>query len=305
VKNNYIYAFSPEDAAEKAKTAANLKMHIIGIEAEWGDTDLKDLFPSVDESLSHHGKFSDLPPPCTRWDLYGKYKNNTTFIFSHFDLDSIFGCWILEGRIDDCKDMRDLTDHVAWCDVNGGHRAHEDYDNYVKWNSLLANMNSYLKKLKKEKKESEQIINEMFSHFKNIYDTCDLTKNHKNYEYINREAYNALDKTYSIPNKLHVFMSYTNYLNRYFIEYRDFVSISEVNIFYDTKKKRVSIATYNEEIAKKYFGEKGVIKLLQKYFGKESGGRVTVGGSPKNQEISFTNFIKFVREVKKIIEGNT
>jgi len=299
-KNIYKYAFDLNNAYEIAKDMYNKGYKIIGIEAEWGDKDLKDVFEDTDESLSHHGKFSSNPPPCMRWDLYGKYKNNTCFIFSHFDLDSVLGCLILEGRIPDNPDTRSITEHVGWVDVVGQHRAHEDYENYKKWSSFIIKLNSFLNNLKKENKKSHIIINEFANYFNEKLENMDenILIENKNIEL---EAYNALDKALSIKNKLHVFISYTSYLSKYCIEYEDYISVSEINIQYDSKRKRVSIGVRDEELAKKYFGEKGVISILQKYFGEESGGRITVGGSPKNKEVSFTNFIKMIKEIKSRI----
>ena len=298
-KNIYKYAFDLNNAYEIAKNMHNKGYKIVGIEAEWGDKDLKDVFKDTDESLSHHGKFSSNSPPCMRWDLYGKYKNNTCFIFSHFDLDSVLGCLILEGRIPDNPDTRSLTEYIGWVDVVGQHRAHEDYENYKRWASFIINLNSFLNNLKKENKNSYIIINEFAKYFNEKLENNEIIQIEN--ENLELEAYNALDKALSIKNKLHVFISYTSYLSKYCIEYGDYISISEVNIQYDSKRKRVSIGVRDEELAKKYFGEKGVVGILQKYFGEEAGGRLTVGGSPKNKEVSFTKFIKMVKEIKSRI----
>ena len=301
--NKYRYAYSARDAANIAQKALESGYRVVGVEAEWGNTTLKDVFENVSACLSHHGENADALPPSQRWDLYNNFCENTCFIFSHFDLDSIFGCWILEGRIPDNCETREITEHIAWCDIRGSHRAHEDYENYITWGALISELNSMLNLLKRKKKRDHEIINELYKYFDSLLKRKNHTDKTKDYLKFNELAYNAMDKTLSVPNKLHVFMSYANFLDRYFIEYNDFISISEINIQYDTKKKRVSIGTRTDEIAKKYFGEKGVIEILQKYFGSEAGGRPSVGGSPKNQEISFTSFIKFVREIKKIIEG--
>ena len=298
-KNIYKYAYDLNDAREIAESMYDNGYKIVGIEAEWGDKDLKDAFNNTIESLSHHGKFSQNPPPCTRWDLYNKFKSDTCFIFSHFDLDSVLGCLILEGRIPDNYDTRSITEYVGWVDVVGQHRAHEDYENYKKWSSLIIDLNLFLKSLKKQNKKSYEIINEFAKYFnEQLKNTDKLLQIEKNNNAIELDAYNALDKALSVKNRLHVFVSYSNYLSKYCIEHDEYTSVSEVNIQYDSKRKRISIGARDEEIAKKYFGEKGVTGILQKYFGKEAGGRLTVGGSPKNKEISFNDFIKLVKEIK-------
>ena len=298
MKNIYKLAFTLEHANEYAKEFYNKKYKIVGIEAEWGDKDLKDIFPSANASLSHHGKFSGNPPPCTRWDLYGKYKNNTCFIFSHFDLDAIFGWLILEGRIPDNQDTRDLVEHIGWIDIMGQHRAHEDYENYIKWTPLILDLIKKLKKLKKSKAEISIILQQMATKTIELLNRNEIGLNF-NIDKYEENAYNALEKQLSIVNKMHVFMSYSSFLSKYYINHKDFTSVSDINIQYNSKKKRVSLGTRNEEIAKRYFGDEGVVNILKKYFGDESGGRLTVGGSPKNQEVSYTNFIKFVKEIKQ------
>jgi len=304
-KNNYKYAFNLDNAREIAESMSDKGYKIVGIEAEWGNKDLKDVFEDAVESLSHHGRFLQQSPPCTRWDLYGKYKNNTCFIFSHFDLDSVLGCLVLEGRIPDNFDTRAITEHVGWVDVVGQHRAHEDYENYKKWAPFIINLNSFLKSLKRQNKKSHEMINEFAEYFNEQLNNADkLELIVKNSKRIELEAYNALDKTFSIKNKLHVFISYSNYLSKYCIEHDDYISVSEINIQYDSKRKKVSVGVRDEELAKKYFGENGVISILQKYFGEEAGGRITVSGSPKNKEISFTDFIKLVKEIKSRIAND-
>lgn len=299
MKNIYVYAYTLKDASKKAARYKEQGYKIVGIEAEWGNSDLNDIFPEAELSLSHHGRFSNNQPPCTRWDLYGKYKEDTCFIFSHYDMDSILGCLILEGDIPDNGNFRDLTSHVGWIDVVGQHRAHEDYDNYRKWTKIIIDMNNLLNKLKKEKNY------DFIEEFRNYISKSDILDDEN--ELVNftcefeEKAYNSLDKNLSVINGLHVFISYSNFLHKYYIQYKDFVSISDINILYDSNRKRISIGAKDEEVAKRIFGESGVAGYLQSVFGDKAGGQINVGGSPKNKEVSFNDFLKIVKYIKQRI----
>ena len=302
MKNIYKFAYDVKHATEIATRYKSQGYTIVGIEAEWGDEDLKTAYPDTDLSLSHHGKFSNNAPPCTQWQYHGRYNNNTCFIFSHFDLDAVFGWLVLEGRIPDNPDTRSLTDYIGWVDVVGPHRAHEDQENHSKWSPLILTLTAKFKIIKKMNKyNSEKILEEMSDA---VSELLDKPVSYYNFNYIEYEksAYNALEKTLSIKNKLHIFMSYSNFLSKYYISHKDYYSISDINVQYNIKKKRVSIGARTEELAKQYFGEQGVVGFLQNYFGDKSGGRLTVGGSPKNQEISYDNFLKIVNDIKKRIK---
>lgn len=305
MKNVYKFAYNVKHAKEIATKYAKQGYKIVGIEAEWGDNDLASVYPEADLSLSHHGKFSDNAAPCTQWKYYNKYKTDVCFIFSHFDLDAVFGWLVLEGRIPENKDTHDLTDHIGWVDVVGPHRAHEDQENYAKWSPLILTLNTEFKNIKKNNKHNTLNILELSTEIVNKL--LNKPVSHYNFDFLEFEknAYNALEKTLSIKNKLHIYMSFSNFLSKYYISHKDYYSISDINIQYNIKKKRVSIGVRNEELAKKYFGEEGIVDFLQKYFGNKSGGRLTVGGSPKNQEIMYDDFLKIVDEIKKRIKDSS
>jgi len=63
-------------------------------------------------------------------------------------------------------------------------------------------------------------------------------------------------------------------------------TFAKVNIVYNSETGIVTIGAYNEEWAKKLFGEEGVVEPLKKFFGESAGGRCSVGGSPRERFIT-------------------
>jgi hypothetical protein len=296
-----MYAF---DIKHAAKLVSQYKEHydnIVGIEAEWGDYCLSSIDNDVYD-IGHHGINKHNQPPSARWDLYKKFNKNTLFIFSHFDLDSVFGCWILEGSIENNDFNKQVSQLIAWIDQHGSHRVAELGELYYRFNPILKLLSEKLSQMKKNKYDAARIINELRDYYHFIIENGPENIGDKEFNNISQEdACNALDKKLSIQNELHVFISYKNYLNMYQIECSEYNyhSLSKVNIMYNNNLKRISIGVFDESIAERLFGPEGVDGYLKEFLGPLAGGRKTVGGSPKNMKVEYNKFIKIVRDVKK------
>ena len=277
---------------EKAKELAPC----CAVECEYGDNVLDESVEGIELAFYHHGKFSDEKPPCLRWDVYEKLeKPFDNFLITHVDLDTIFGIMWASKILKPTEIAKKIAELVAIQDLNGFHFVEAEILPKLK-DSLkyrFLGIGYILNKFKFEDnnelcadyskavhkailKIKDVIIDGVDAELKKTIDNwlenkekevLKLVKNHR------KDLFNYFIKSGSI-----------NPLAAYKLPIHD--TFSKVNIVYNSETGIVTIGAYNEEWAKKLFGEKGVIEPLQKYFGPTAGGRVSVGGSPREKFIT-------------------
>ncbi len=274
----------------------------VGIETEFGDKEL-----ICDINLSHHGSRSHLTPPSGRWDLYGQYKYDTMFLFSHLDMDSLLGLWILEGKIEDNDTFRKISDMIMYIDMHGGHRFNDKFleDKFAaKLNYFNIIIKNNYKLFSRKLKTFEEILDIIYKEFINLIKYNIVPDHIFETVHTDQSAYNSLDKKLSIPNLLHVYISNKSFVKKYAVNHEKYNSTSKFNIQYIPRSKKISFSAWDEDIAKQYFGEKGVLGPLVDFFGEDSGGRITIGGSPKHKQTDYNTFLKFLVYVKEILKNN-
>jgi hypothetical protein len=72
---------------------------------------------------------------------------------------------------------------------------------------------------------------------------------------------------------------------------------ARIIIQYNEQSKSISLSCFDDQTAELYFGENGVIEPLQKFFGEGAGGKKTIGGTPRNQDIQpemLSAFVEFL-----------
>lgn len=266
----------------------------VTIECEWGEEEAKGIL-----SLHHHGDNQNNYAPCVFFKS-PEYRviEDPVFIFSHLDIDAIFGAMWVAGELDPNNPVHTkVAEMVEIADVKGPHFIKEDFNDelFKKWITvgLIVNRNNAY-----AKDEFSGLLKELFVLIKDVLNTPNIDKHP--YYLEAREWYLKLRK-----NAL-------EYLQRRYPFVLSFVStkfmLSNYNLLdeprpvivqYNPFLKKVSISVVSDEIAKKLFGERGVVAYLQEKFGKNAGGKVSIGGSPKGVA-SFKDYNRIVKELRDL-----
>jgi hypothetical protein len=72
----------------------------------------------------------------------------------------------------------------------------------------------------------------------------------------------------------------------------------QIILQYNEQSKSITLSCIDEPTAKKFFGKNGVVTPLQKFFGKKAGGKIAIGGSPRDQDLQpelLTAFQEFLQ----------
>jgi len=293
---------------------------IVGIEAEWGDYDIKDVI-IVHDSLAHHGPRSNNKAPCVRWDVHGKYKSDTCFIFSHIDMDSFIGLMVCEGDLDkDNYDIDMCTQLISDIDRFGFHSlttkpyTSEKYKGMVKdIHTIITTMvgkHRFMTSLSSEKPYTiidKEIIFKTKENILNILENSNKEDKDVGAQYIQHETsitiINALEKNMSIENMLHVYISDNMSLaKKYAINNPVYSSISEINLLYAPTKKKVTVACRDKEVIEKFFDNEPMSSYIKRFLGEEAGGSDLICGGPRNQEILYDQFLRLVLDVRDRIQ---
>lgn len=287
----YLAMFKEE--AEKI-LQENKDKKVVTIECEWGDEEVKG-----DLALHHHGKNQDNEPPSVfyRWENYQVIKD-PVIIFSHLDADAFFGAMWVTGELDPNNSIHTgVSELVALADKKGPHFINPDFksDVFKKWITigLIINRNNAY-----AKGDFTNLLKELFVLVRDVLDT-------KN---INRHPYYLEAKEWYLKIRKNA----EKYLQKHYPFVLSFVSTKfmlsnytlldeprPVIVQYNPFLKKLSISVASDEIAKKLFGEDGVVGYLQSKFGKEAGGRVSIGGSPIGVA-SFKDYNKIKKELRDL-----
>ena len=279
-------------AKEKAKELAPC----CAVECEYGDNTLNEEFDGVELAFFHHGKYSDEKPPCLRWDVVQTLKKPfDNFLISHVDLDTIFGIMWASKILRPSDVAKRVAELVAIQDLNGFHyveaKVLHTVSEPIKYRFLGI---GYLLSRFKFEDNNELCIDYSKNIHKLILKIKDII-----IDGINDDLKKVIDN-WLIEKELEAKKLVKNYKNNLFTYFVKNGSInplsayklpmhtehSKVNIVYSSETGIVSIACFDEETAKDLFGENGVITPLQKYFGDSAGGRLAVGGSPREKFIT-------------------
>ena len=303
-----IIAKNIQDARNIAAKYKN-KSKVVAIEAEWGDDALEE--PLVDLSINHHGSRSHNPCPAEigikRPDiLNSSFKENTIYIVSHLDADTIMGLMWLEGAIQNSEEINKLSEMIAYSDKNGYHNAEKLYSNikdteiYKKWITMgyVFSRNS-----KSSPGDITNKVNGIIYAIRNIIYHKDITNTvvyKEATEWNKNKTKNARKALVYKSKDILGFSGKLFYCNNYNLledKQRDIV------IQFDTEYKNILISVINKTTAIKYFGEQGVISVLQEFFGPGAGGHTTIGGAPRNKKYSEKEFFEFIEFIEKKIEN--
>jgi len=266
------------------------------IECEYGDKVIDENIEGVELAFYHHGEYSDNQPPCLRWEVYYQLKKPfDNFIVSHVDLDTIFGIMWASKILKPTDVAKKIAELVAIQDLNGFHYIESEIlstlNDPIKYRFLGIgymlsrfkfeddNMlcSDYSKAVHKAiLKIKDIIIDGVSDDLKNTIDTWLIEKEKEALKLVKNYRKNLF--TYFIKN------GSINPLSAYKLPIHE--DYSKINIVYNSETGIITIACFNEKWAKIFFGENGVITPLQRYFGNSAGGRVTVGGSPRDKFVT-------------------
>jgi len=290
---------SYEIALQQSKTV----LEPVAVETEYGDSYFGVKDGAVLELL-HHGKFSEEFPAATSFYKQGLTKRYDNFIVSHIDADTILGIMWAAGFLKPTKLVLKLSELIGEVDIKGFHWFMEfKYNNIPKMlqEKFLA-IGSVISSWKfQEKNDMEDISRDVHKLILKIKDLIlfnvpeDIILRNKNF--IEKKEIiksNSVVKELSIPGIMVVYKGDTFLLDGY--------SVNDINndivVHYNTGSNTINISCKDEEIAKKYFGSTGVILPLQTFFNEEAGGRITVGGSPRDKKLQveyLEAFVSFIR----------
>ncbi len=266
------------------------------IECEYGDKVIDEKIDGVELAFFHHGEHSEEKPPCLRWNVYDSLeKPFDNFLISHVDIDTIMGIMWASKILKPTSIAKEIAKLVAIQDLNGFHYIESEIlptlPDYLKYRFL--GVGYILSKFRFD--DDNQLC---FDHSKNIHklvlkikDTIidgisDDLKNNIDF-WLQEKEKNAMEILKNHRKNLFNYFiknGSINPLTAYKLPVHD--NFAKINIVYNSETGILTLATYNEEWAKNFFGDNGVITPLQKYFGNTAGGRISVGGSPRDQFIS-------------------
>lgn len=286
-------------ALQQSKNVKN----VVAVETEYGDNFFGVKDGAVVELL-HHGKLSNNWPAATSFykqELTGRYDN---FIVSHIDADTILGIMWAAGFLKPTKLVLKLCELIGEVDVRGFHWFMEHKYNKIPriiQEKFLA-IGSVISSWKfQDKNDFENISRDVHKLILKIKDLIlfpvpeEIIQRNKNF--IEKKEIiksNSVVVELSIPGIMVVYKGDTFLLDGYSVNDID----NDIVVHYNTGSNTINISCKDEAIAKKYFGEDGVINPLQTFFNEEAGGRTTVGGSPRDKKLQveyLEAFVSFIR----------
>lgn len=290
---------SYELALQHAQNTSNL----VAVETEYGDNyfGVKD---GAAVELLHHGKFNDGWPAATSFYNQGLNKRYDNFVVSHIDADTILGIMWAAGFLKPTKLVIKLSELIGEVDVKGFHWFMEHRYNNIPKNlqeKFLA-IGSVISSWKfPDKNDYEDVSRDVHKLILKIKDLILFPVPeeiiHRNENFMEKKEIlksTSMLKELCVPGIMVVYKGDTFLLDGY--------SVNDINndivVHYNTGSNTINISCKDEETAIKYFGETGVIKPLQIFFGEEAGGRTTVGGSPRDKKLQveyLEAFVSFIR----------
>jgi hypothetical protein len=277
----------------------------VAIETEYGQRTLDDSVPGVVLSLNHHGELQEELPPAMVYQTLDKPVRYDNFIISHIDLDTLFGILWTAGWLKKTKVTKKLSDIIGAADNLGFHRIDSiiqgvDKDIVDKYYAIGYLLRSWVIHDKGHNvKDVSKELHKLLLRIKDVImdgPPPELTflveewfskKNDLAQKYL-LSVFNLCDK-----DRLFIFRAPYTLVNAYRINNLK----AKIIIHYNEQSKSITLSCYDEETAIKYFGKEGVLKPLRQFFGDKAGGKITIGGTPRDQQFQpemIMAFFKFL-----------
>ena len=281
------------------------------VECEYGDDTIDENIDGVELAFYHHGKHSDKPAPSLRWDVYDQLeKGFDNFIISHIDLDTIMGIMWASKILRPTSIAKEIGKLAAIQDLNGFHFIEKEYlpkmsptlkYRFIGAGYILSNLNI--------EDNGENIVDVSRVVHKSILKIKDII-----IEGVSEELKNKIDnwlvkkqedarEAIEFENdSLRFYISDKNLNSAYCIDKK----CVDIILQYNESNNAISLSAFNEEIAKKYFGENGVLTPLKDFFGDKAGGRISIGGGPRDKKLNIEHAKHFLNYlVSNYINSNT
>jgi hypothetical protein len=294
---------------------------VVSVETEYGEQFLGTKDGCAMEMV-HHGVNAGNPAPSDYWMrvINGAECNFKTFIISHIDADTIFGIGFASGILNSyCQRTQEIAKLVSYTDINGLHATFKNFynDNMISTDirdahlgvGYLVNKIKYQEDRDAKVNDASEFISGLLVKIRDFIKNQDQSLVENTWAWIESQrkvARNAwVDNERLTGPFINAFVSDvfmgTNY-NIYDCDDK-LIRSSDVVVSFNTQYNSISIFVTDEKIAVELFGERGVVEILQSYFGEDAGGRVSVGGSPRGVRFKLADFYKFVKKVRKHLES--
>lgn len=265
------------------------------VEVEEGDESLTGKL-----QLVHHGKYANSLPPCVKTQTEYFAKGEGFYVINHIDADVITAIAGLEGIKLDKK----LVELIAEIDIHGKHATN--------WTQHI----QYAARLMKFHRRVTEVYKKYSAEFKvmavnitgDVVELIDILRSEieeneakeivAQYEGLILKAVNEIVDTngkvaFAIKNTDTESAGFEGYYRK-----------APIVIAYDRTK--ITIGVVSEEIAKKYFGQNGllqIVPLLNEKFGAGWGGRSTIIGSPRDKVYNREEAEKVFQLIAEIVNG--
>lgn len=267
-----------------ARKFAKTNKNTIAVEAEYGQESLEMGNDGVVYEMNHHGSKQHYSAPCSRFEIHGKFKD-CNFIVSHIDLDTIMGIALAIGALKNNSKNRKFAKIAEFVDVYGLHRLREKNN---KFKDEIDNFQYYIQKYNKVFENGEEItsiIKVLITHLKSILEKG-VDKNIVTF--FNQEKELNV-KQFELPISNQYIRVFKTQGQSLIFEYDKRNIILQLNENFNA----ITLCVYDENIAKDFFGDLGVIKPLKDFFGENAGGKITIGGGDRNKKYYETDLIDF------------
>jgi len=301
---NVILAKSYDAAIETLGTQTGW----VVLETEYGQKTIDERIAGVACALNHHGdlQLNDAPALAYKKNIQTSYDN---FLVSHIDLDVLFGILWTAGWLKPTKVTIELAELVATADIKGFHAVKEllsqvDQDIVERYyaigylvNSWIINDNGLVQKnISKEVHKLLLLIKDIILNGatpKQIHDYTNWFKEQENAAKKHLLDIREIGSDVRSEDKLFVYRAPFRLTTAYEVHNEKAVIIVQ----YNEQSKSISLSCFNDDIARSYFGRRGVITPLKVYFGSEAGGKCSIGGTSRSHDMqpeSLNGFIEFL-----------
>jgi len=294
-----------------ATEVANSGDRWVAIETEYGGSTLGTEHPNVIKACNHHGDLQTNDAPAIQCIGTDRFDN---FIVSHIDLDVLFGILWSAGWLKKTDISLKLSELVAEADINGFHTILDSLEKtpehiVERYYAIGYLVNSWMfnddgKDIKDLSKETHKLL----LRIKDIIINGASKEQVELYENWLLEQKKVVKKhligVYNLCNNNHMFVFRARFSLATAYDINNLHA--SIIIQYNEQSKSITIGCYDKKIAQDYFGVHGVITPLRKFFGDGAGGKVTIGGTPREAAIQpemLDAFIQFIfREYLNIPE---
>ena len=270
------------------------------IECEYGEDTIDENTEGVKVAMYHHGQHSDKPAPSVRWDVFEELDRGLdNFIISHIDLDTIIGIMWASKILRPTNIAKEIGRLAELQDLNGFHYIEREILHKlkptIKYRFLGA---GYILSNISMEDNGEDVIDVSRIVHKSILKIKDII-----IEGVSPELKEKID--FWLQNKKEEArknLKYENQVLNFYVSDKNLSSAycteegvcKDINLQYNTSNNSITLAVFNEEIAKDYFGEEGVLKPLKDFFGEKAGGRISIGGGPRDKKLTLQHANAFL-----------